>query len=35
MEWVFALLAIVVVWQLGGLARDLWYLLREGQDDVE
>ena len=35
MEWVFVLLAIVAVWQLGGLARDIWYMLSEDKDDVE
>ena len=35
MEWVFVMVAIVLVWQLGGLARDLWYMLRKGQDDAD
>ena len=35
MEWVFVLAAMVAVWQLGGLARDVWYMLRKGKQDVE
>jgi hypothetical protein len=35
MEWVFVLAAMVAVWQLGSLARDLWYMLREGKEDAE
>jgi hypothetical protein len=35
MEWVFVLIATVALWQLGSLARDLWYMLREDEDDVE
>ena len=35
MDWVFVLIAIVAVWQLGGLATDIWYMLREDEDDVE
>jgi hypothetical protein len=35
MEWLFVLIGIVAVWQLGGLIRDLWYMLRDRKEDLD
>ena len=35
MEWLFVLVVMVVVWQLVGLLRDLWQMLRRVEDDFD
>jgi hypothetical protein len=35
MEFMFALVGIVAVWQFAGLVRDLWYTLRERKEEHE
>jgi len=32
-EWLFVLFGIVAVWQFVGLVRDLWYMLRQAEDE--
>ena len=33
MEFMFALVAILAVWQFVGLVRDLWHTLRERKEE--